>query len=236
MKFARAPGVLTSDSPRRNASTKRSASKFERSRRRVGDSTTKSSCARRNEGFTSTSNRDNQHGNRDHPQKRWRAGVRWRTDDSGPLSAAYGQEHHNMAIHHALSSALINIRKKRGPHLHPDAAAHAETPTFSTGHVEVLDDHGADSSSEKAACLQAGDDGSRRIVKGQASFDLLDLAMVPPTWMTWTPKVAVFIAPRIATSSTPRAQACICEPATHGWLYSPCRLTTAERRAPRGFR
>jgi hypothetical protein len=140
-----------------------------------------------------------------------------------------------MSIHHALSSELFSIRQERGPHL-PDAAAHAETPMFSTGHVEVLDDHGADSSSEKAACLQAGDDGARSIVKGQTSFNLLDLAMVPPTWMAWTPTVAAFIAPRIATSSIPQGQACPCEPATRAWRDSPCRLTAAERRAPGGFR
>lgn len=139
-----------------------------------------------------------------------------------------------MAIHRASSSELISIRQERGPHL-PDAAAHAETPTFSTGDVEVLDDHGADWSSEKAACLKACDDGSQSLVEGAASLDLLDRAMAPPTGMTWTPKVAVTIAPRIATSSIPSAQACACEPATRGWRCSPCRLTTSERRAPRGF-
>lgn len=87
--------------------------------------------------------------------------------------------------------------QERGTHLHQDAAAHAGTPTVSVGHVEILDDHRPNSSPGEAACLKACDDGSQSIVKWQASFDRLDLAMVPPTWMAWTPKVAALDAPRI---------------------------------------
>lgn len=99
----------------------------------------------------------------------------------------------------ALGTAWANAcsLQERGPHLHPDAAAHAGTPTVSAGHVEVQDDHGADSSPGKEACLKACGDGSQIILKGQASLDLLDLAMVPPTWIAWMPKVAALDAPTI---------------------------------------
>ncbi len=99
----------------------------------------------------------------------------------------------------ALGAAWANAcsLQERATHLHPDAAAHAGIPTVSAGHVEGLHDHGAASSPEKAACLKACDDGSQSIVKWQASSDRLDLAMVPPTWMAWTPKVAALDAPRI---------------------------------------
>jgi hypothetical protein len=99
----------------------------------------------------------------------------------------------------ALGAAGANAcgLRERGTHLHPDAAAHDGTPTVSAGHVGVLDAHNADSSPGKAACLKTCDDGPQSIVKWQASFGLLDLAMVPPTWMAWTPKVAALDAPRI---------------------------------------
>lgn len=105
----------------------------------------------------------------------------------------------------ALGAAWANAcgLQERGPHLHPDAAAHPGTPTFSARHVEVPDDHGADSSPEKAACLKACDDGSQSIVKWQASFDRLDLAMVPPTWMAWTSKVAALNGPSIVHFEIP---------------------------------
>lgn len=97
----------------------------------------------------------------------------------------------------ALGAAWANAcsLQERGTHLHPDAAAHAETPAVSAGHVGVLDDHDTDSPG-KAACLKACDDGSQSIVKWQASFGLLDLAMVPPTWMAWTPRAIELDAPR----------------------------------------
>ena len=100
----------------------------------------------------------------------------------------------------ALGAAWANAcsLQERATHLHADAAAHAGTPTVSTGHSGVLDDHGADPSPGKAACLKTCGDESQSIVKWQASFDRLDLAMVPPTWMAWTPKVAALDAPSIA--------------------------------------
>lgn len=100
----------------------------------------------------------------------------------------------------ALGAAWANAcsLQERGTHLHPDGAAHAGTPTVSAGHVEDLDDHGAASSPAKAACLKTCDDGSQSIVKWQANSGLLDLAMVPPTWLAWTPKVAALDAPSIA--------------------------------------
>ncbi len=107
----------------------------------------------------------------------------------------------------ALDAAWANAcnLQERGTHLHPDVAAHAGTPTVSAGHVVVLDDHGADSSPGKAACLKACDDGSQSIVKWQASFDRLDLAMVPPTWMAWTPTIIALDAPRITRVEPARA-------------------------------
>lgn len=98
----------------------------------------------------------------------------------------------------ALGAAWANAcsLQERGTHLHPDTVAHAGTPTVSAGHVGVLDDHDAESSPGKAACLKACDDGSQSIVKGQAGLDLLELAMVPPTWMAWTPKVIALDASR----------------------------------------
>jgi hypothetical protein len=105
----------------------------------------------------------------------------------------------------ALGAAWANAcsLQERGTHLHLDAAAHAGTLTVSVGHGGVLDDHGAGSSTGKAACLKACDDESQSIVQGQASLDLLDLAMVPPTQMARTPKVAALDAPRIANFEHP---------------------------------
>jgi hypothetical protein len=87
------------------------------------------------------------------------------------------------------------ILQERGTHLHPNAGAHAGTPTVSAGHGGVLDDHEANTSAGKAPCLKVCGDESQSIVKWHASFDLLDVAMVPPTAMLWPATVAALDAP-----------------------------------------
>ena len=108
----------------------------------------------------------------------------------------------------ALGAGWANacVLQERGTHLHPAAAAHAGTPTVSAGRVGVPADHAADTSPGKATCLKVCDDGSQGMVKWQANFDLLDVAMVPPTAMPWPATVAAHDAPRtVHVGYPPRA-------------------------------
>ncbi len=109
----------------------------------------------------------------------------------------------------ALGAGWANacILQERGTHLHPAAAADTGTPTVSAGHVGVLDDHEADTSAGKAPCLKVCGDESQTIVKWHASFDLLDVAMVPPAAMPWPTTVAALDAPlrAVHVGHSPRA-------------------------------
>lgn len=88
----------------------------------------------------------------------------------------------------ALGAGWANacILQERGTHLHPDETAHAGTSTASAGHVGVLGDHEADSSSGKAPCLKACDDSSKSLVKWSSGISLIDLTMAPPTVLAWS--------------------------------------------------
>jgi hypothetical protein len=94
----------------------------------------------------------------------------------------------------ALGSGWANacLLQERGTHWHElsdVASLTAQAPRVSPGHVGADSEHAVNAGKAKSACLKACDDDTRTIVKLASSVDLMDLAMAPPTALTWSDPV-----------------------------------------------
>ena len=100
----------------------------------------------------------------------------------------------------ALGAGWANacVLQERGTHAHSAEVVAAGAPALSAGHVGVVDNHIADSSTGNAPCLKVCDESSRSLVKWQSSIDLPDLATLPLAAVPWSAVVSALDAPRPA--------------------------------------
>ena len=90
----------------------------------------------------------------------------------------------------ALGSGWANacLLQERETHLHgssEDASLTAHASRVSPGHVGVDSDHAENAGPAKSACLKVCGDDTQTVVKLASSVDLANVAMAPPTALTW---------------------------------------------------
>jgi len=95
----------------------------------------------------------------------------------------------------ALGSGWANacLLQERETHLHgpsEDASLAAHASRVSPGHVGVDSDHAENAGPAKSACLKVCGDDTQTIVKLASSVDLANVAMAPPTVLTWADPLA----------------------------------------------
>lgn len=95
----------------------------------------------------------------------------------------------------ALGSGWANacLLQERGTHWHgpsEDASLTAHASRVSPGHVGADSDHAENAGSAKSACLKVCGDDNQTIVKLASSVDLANVAMAPPTVLTWADALA----------------------------------------------
>ncbi|MBE0546773.1 MAG: hypothetical protein IH627_03750 [Rubrivivax sp.] len=91
----------------------------------------------------------------------------------------------------ALGSGSVNacLLQERGTHWHgpaDDASLTAQSPRVSPGHVGSDSDHAENAGAAKSVCLKVCSEDTQTMVKLTSSFDLMDVAMVLPSELTWS--------------------------------------------------
>jgi len=95
----------------------------------------------------------------------------------------------------ALGSGWANacLLQERETHWHwpsEDASLTAHASRVSPGHVGVDSDHAENAGLAKSACLKVCGDDTQTVVKLASSVDLANVAMAPPTVLTWADPLA----------------------------------------------
>ena len=95
----------------------------------------------------------------------------------------------------ALGSGWANacLLQERGTHWHGPSdkeSLNAQASRVSPGHVGVDSDHAENAGPAKSACLKVCGDDNQTIVKLASSVDLANVAMAPPTVLTWADSLA----------------------------------------------
>ena len=95
----------------------------------------------------------------------------------------------------ALGSGWANacLLQERETHWHgpsEDASLSDHASRVSPGHVGVDSDHAENAGPAKSACLKVCGDDSQTIVKLASGVDLANVAMAPPTVLTWADPLA----------------------------------------------
>ena len=95
----------------------------------------------------------------------------------------------------ALGSGWANacLLQERETHLHgssEDASLTVQASHVSPGHVGVDSDHAENAGLAKNACLKVCGDDAQTIVKLASGVDLANVAMAPPTVLTWADPLA----------------------------------------------
>jgi hypothetical protein len=95
----------------------------------------------------------------------------------------------------ALGSGWANacLLQQRETHWHgssEDASSTAHASRVSPGHVGVDSDHAENAGPATSACLKVCGDDSQTIVKLASGVDLANVAMAPPTVLTWADPLA----------------------------------------------
>jgi hypothetical protein len=95
----------------------------------------------------------------------------------------------------ALGSGWANacLLQARETHWHGpsgDASLTAHASRVSPGHVGLDSDHAENAGLARSACLKVCSDDTQTIVKLASSVDLANVAMVPPTVLTWADPLA----------------------------------------------
>jgi hypothetical protein len=95
----------------------------------------------------------------------------------------------------ALGSGWANacLLQARETHWHGpsgDASLTAHASRVSPGHVGLDSDHAENAGLARSACLKVCGDDTQTIVKLASSVDLANVAMVPPTVLTWADPLA----------------------------------------------
>lgn len=90
----------------------------------------------------------------------------------------------------ALGSGWANacLLQERGTHWHGtsvDLSLAAQASRVSPGHFGADSDHAENAGAAKSACLKVCGDDTETIVKLASSVDLVTVAMMPPTALTW---------------------------------------------------
>jgi len=90
----------------------------------------------------------------------------------------------------ALGSGFANacLLQERGTHRHEpsdDASPSALAARVSPGHVGADSDHAENAGTARSACLKVCGDDAQTIVKLASGVDLANVAMAPPTALTW---------------------------------------------------
>lgn len=95
----------------------------------------------------------------------------------------------------AMGSAWANacLLQERATHWHgpsEDASLIAHAWRVSPGHVGVDTNHAENAGPAKSACLKVCGDDTQTIVKVASGVDLANVAMAPPTVLTWADPLA----------------------------------------------
>ena len=95
----------------------------------------------------------------------------------------------------ALGSGWANacLQQERETHWHwpsEDASLTAHASRVSPGHVGVDSDHAENTGPAKSACLKVCGDDAQTIVKLASGVDLANVAIAPPTMLTWADPLA----------------------------------------------
>lgn len=110
----------------------------------------------------------------------------------------------------ALAAGWANACVLRNNHAHlhgsrDDATLLAPAPHLSPGHVGLDSDHPGSGDAAKRSCLKVCDDGAQTIVKSASPVDLMDIAMAPPTILSWSARrfeaVLVWTWPELSAPS-----------------------------------